>query len=251
MTQRLSEISPGYVDVQLQFAARMAELSGEPLAGAVLHYTNFHRRLGFGKPGDAPAPPAWNELVADIATLSHRKRVDRMTGALAAAGDGAAVLLPGRIGFGCFACEPPDAQGMVRIHFGNREHGLDIGPLHHTRIAARRAELAAMFGFLAREHPGATHVNGGSWLYNVEAYRRLFPADYGASRVAVVGPRPMHGLSTWGQFLDFRRRAKVDVVARFVRELDGLDVKQPWLSFPYQVLATTAPLASFRREYGV
>ena len=108
-----------------------------------------------------------------------------------------------------------------------------------------------MFGFIVKRWPDAKAINGASWLYNMEAYRRLFPADYGASRTVLVGPRSMHGLSTWGQFLDYRGRAKPEIVERFVRELDGLDVKEPWLSFPYQVLATKAPLESFRREYGV
>ena len=77
-------------------------------------------------------------------------------------------------------------------------------------------------------------------------YCRLFPAAYAASRTPLLGPRPIHGLSTWGQFLDFRGALKPAVAETFFkRNLDTLDVSQPWLSFPYQVLSTTAPFEAF------
>src|SRR5262249_38654376 len=151
---------------QLRFAERVAEISGKPLAEAVLRYTNFHRRLGLGVPGPGEPASAWHEFVAGLDRLSHQSRLDRLVESLTAAGNGSVILLPGRFGFGCFACEAPNGEGMVRIHFGNRESREDVGPLHHTRVAARRAELTEMFGWLAREHPTAKRVDGGSWLYN-------------------------------------------------------------------------------------
>ena len=244
-------VSRDYIDVQLRFAGRVAEVSGKPLADAVLYYTNFHRRMGLGVAGPGERAPAWRKLMAGFDALSHEARLSRLVDTLGAAGDGSAILLPGRYGFGCFACEAPNADGMVRIHFGNREGRQDVGPLHHTRIAVRRAELAGMFGWLAREHPAARRVDGGSWLYNLEAYRRLFPAEFGASRDPRNGPPYLHGMSTWGQFIDFRGRIRVDVRDAFLASLPALDMAAPHRVFPYQVQFTTAPFEAFRREYGV
>ena len=159
---------------------------------------------------------------------------------------------PDRFPFGPhFACEAPDEDGAVRIHFRNRVNTDDVGPLHASNIARRRAELAEMFGFAAKHWPEARTVNGASWLYNTEGYLRLFPRAFAESRTPLAGPRSIHGLSTWGQFLDFRGYVKPQIVETFSQNLKSLDPAQPWLVFPYPVLKTTAPFDAFRREYGV
>lgn len=244
-------LSRDYVDLQVRFAARVAELAEISLPEALLRYTNFHRRMGFGVPGQRPPPAAWLAMVGGIEALAHDQRVERVHAALEAQGDASIILLPGRRGFGCFACEPPDAEGMVRIHFGNRVPNADVGPLHASRIAERRAELRAMFSWLAAEHPQARRVDGGSWLYNLEAYRRLFPPAFAASRDPRNGPPYLHGMSTWGQFIDFRGRIRTDARERLLAALPALDMAAPHRVFPYQVLFTSAPFEAFLREYGV
>lgn len=246
----VAEIAREFFGVQLHYAGVLAAKSGMPLAEAIIFHTNFHRLFAYGNLGKMAPDPEFVALVSDIVALAPDARLDHL---IAAYAQRAADPWPAdRFPFGNhFACEAPNEAGIVRIHFRNRFNTDAHGPLHATNIAQRRADLTEMFGFVAKSWPDAKAINGASWLYNMEAYRRLFPADYGASRTVMVGPRSMHGLSTWGQFLDFRGRAKPEIVERFVRGLDGLDVKQPWLSFPYQVLTTTAPLESFRREYGV
>ncbi len=242
----------GYAAIQIRFAEEMAARSGKPLAETLLFYTNIHRRLGLGVAGKAPPSETWSRFVDGVERLTHDQRVARAFDTLSAHVDGSAILLPGRIGFGCFACEPPDDDGMVRIHFGNRDRGLrDVGPLHHTRMQARREELTAMFGYLAREHPGVRYVNGGSWLYNIEAYRRLFPPAFADSRDPGDGPPYIHGMSSWGQFIDHRGRVRAQVRDAFYANFDTLDPERPHLTFPLQVLFTTAPFDAFRAEYGV
>ena len=244
-------LSPEYVDLQVRFAECVAEAAGLPLHDTFLRYTNFHRRLGLGVPGQAALPEQWRVLTDGIASLSHDARVERLFAALASAGDGSAVLLPGRIQFGCFACEPPNDEGMVRIHFGNRVQNTDVGPLHSSRVAERGAELREMFGWLAREYPAASRVDGVSWLYNLEAYRRLFPPEFAASRDPRNGPPSLHGMSTWGQFIDFRAHIRPEVRDAFLAALPELDMTAPHRVFPYQVLFTSAPFEAFRRAYGV
>ena len=246
----VAEIAREFFGVQLHYACVLSAKAGMPLAEAITFHTNFHRLFAYGNLGKMTPDPEFVVLVRDVVALSAEMRLDHLIAAYAERA--ADPWPPERFPFGNhFACEAPNEAGIVRIHFRNRFNTDAHGPLHASNVAQRRADLTAMFAFVADRWPDATAINGASWLYNMEAYRRLFPADYGASRKPMIGPRSMHGLSTWGQFLEFRGGAKPEMVERFKRGLDALDVTQPWLSFPYQVLATTAPLTSFRREYGV
>lgn len=244
-------LSREYIALQVLFAEEMARKSGRHLADTLLHCTNIHRRLGLGKPGAPPHAPQWLGLVEGVEALDHARRVDRVFNALNNSPDGASTLLPGRIAFGCFACEPPDENGGVRIHFGNRDASGGVGPLHHSRIAARRAELSAMFEWLACEYPEARHVIGGSWLYNLEAYRRLFPPAFGASRQSDPAFKRQSGLSTWGQFIRHDGSTRPEVRDTFLAALPALDPNEPFGPFPYKVLFTEAPIADFQSQYGV
>ena len=54
-----------FFDLQLQFAQTVSVLSGQPLARAVLEYTNFYIRFGLGRDFD-PAHPGWREYLAGL-----------------------------------------------------------------------------------------------------------------------------------------------------------------------------------------
>ena len=47
------KFSKEFFDLQIRFAGRVAELSGMPLAQALLDYTNFYVRFGLGRDFDA------------------------------------------------------------------------------------------------------------------------------------------------------------------------------------------------------
>ncbi|RYG32237.1 MAG: hypothetical protein EON93_11595 [Burkholderiales bacterium] len=246
-----AEIARTFFGVQLHYADVLAAKAGIPLADAITFHTNFHRLFAYGNLSKMPPDPEFTALIARVAaTPDKSKRLDILI-------DAYALRAPDpwpadRYPFGDhFAHEAPNADGAIRIHFRNRFNANAHGPLHASNLAQRRADLTDMITSITALWPDTQAIIGGSWLYNLEAYRRLFPAEFGASRTPLVGPRPTHGLSTWGQFLDYRGQAKPDVVARFEQTLEAIDIAQPWLSFPYQVLSTTAPFTVFRREYGI
>lgn len=247
----VAEIARDFFGVQLRYADVLSDMAGLPLAEAITFHTNLHRLFAYGNLSKQAPDPAFLALVEKVAALDNAPA--QLDVVIAAYADRPPDPWPSdRFSFGeHFACEAPNADGAVRIHFRNRFNTADRGPLHASNTAQRRTELKKMFTFAAERWPEAKAVVGQSWLYNTEAYRRLFPADYAASRAPLIGPRPIHGLSTWGQFLDFRGHVKPVIVAHFEQNLASLDIDQPWLSFPYQVLTTTAPFASFRREYGI
>lgn len=247
----VAEGARAFFGVQLHFTDVLAARAGLSPVEAITFHTNFHRLFAYGNLSKQAADPEFHALATRIAAMG--KPADRLDALILAYANRPPDPWPAdRFPFGAhFACEAPNADGAVRIHFRNRFNADAVGPLHASNFAHRREELTAMFGHVARTWPDARSVVGQSWLYNTEGYRRLFPAAYVASRQPVIGPRPIHGLSTWGQFLDFRGRVKPEVVDLFKRNLETLDVPQAWLSFPFQVLAVTAPFDAFRQEYGV
>lgn len=191
-----AEISRRFFGVQLHYAGALAAKTGMPLAAAVIWHTNFHRLFAYGNLSKAPPDPEFVSLAVEITGIADpTARLDRLIAAYALRPHDP--WPPDRFPFGAhFACEAPNADGAVRIHFRNRVNAENIGPLHTTNVTRRRAELTEMFGFVARHWPETKQIIGGSWLYNTQGYCRLFPDAYVASRTPLVGPRPIHGLST-------------------------------------------------------
>ena len=244
-----SERLRDYFDLQLCFAEAVAATAALPLAEAVSQCTNFYRRFGLGRWQDAPIAPAWNTYAAQLMTLeTHEHRVAWTQACFAQAPPER--LPPGQRQFGCFSCDPPDAEGMVRIHFANRDHD-GISPLSRTKIEARRQELRAMFTYVKHTYADAQAVRGGSWLYHLEAYRRLFPPVYGDSRAVLEGITRFQGTSSWGQFLDHREGVKPALRAQFLEKLNKLDLQRLWEVFPLPACRAQAPLQAFYDFYNI
>jgi HAMP domain-containing protein len=240
----------GYFDLQLVFAARMAERAAMPLAEAVSRFTNLHRRFGLGDIDLVPPSPAWADYLDRLVELEGAD--ERLAWTKAVYISSPEDQPPaGRTAFGCFACDPPNAQGVMRIHFYNRDAADGVGPLDRRKVAARTAELAAMFDFVRRTHPDARSVLGGSWLYNLQAYRRLFPPEYGASRRPPETPPRLSGTSSWGQFLDHRDAFKPELGRRLLERMDALDPAAPSRSFPLLALRASASIERFYAFYGL
>jgi hypothetical protein len=246
----VAEANRPHFDLQLHFAEALARKSTRPLVETLTFHTQLHRRLAYGNVARMPPAPGFLVLAERVAAQpEHAVRLALIVSAFA---ERAAPAPPdGAIDQGCFRFETPDARGHVRIHFRNRDSTGELGPLHPTKAAQRRTELAALVALLVQEHPEANSIDGGSWLYNLERYRRLFPVEFVASRQPPVGPRMIHGGSTWGQFLDFRGAVRPAMRDAFLARLETLDPAQPWSVFEHQALMTSAPLECFRREYAV
>ena len=247
----VAEVSRSFFGVQLRYADALSAKARIPLAEAITFHTNFHRLFAYGNLGKMQPDETFISLAREATAIADpNKRLDLFIAAFA---DRPLDPWPSdRFPFGPhFACEAPNEAGTVRIHFRNRYNRDAVGPLDISNVARRRAELAEMIAFIARRWPEAKTVNGASWLYNTESYRRLFPAEFAASRAPFAGPRSTHGLSTWGQFVNFRGAVKPTIAEAFIHNLESLDPAQPWFVFPHQVLTTTAAFETFRREYGV
>jgi len=243
-----AEVFRDYFGLQLAFAETLAARRGLSLSDAVRGFTNLHRRLGLGDVSDAPPGPEWRRFAEGLERQPDGgARLDWTMEVLAAAPD--EPPQPHKVRFGCFSYDPP-AAGMVRIHFNNHDSQDGAGPLARRKIEARRSELTRMFAHLRRTAPEAETLSGASWLYHLEAYRRLFPAAYTASARA-AGEVGLTGTSSWGQFLTHTGAVRDDLRQAFLERMADLDPEAPWLAFPLRPLRVTAPLTVFYDHCGL
>jgi hypothetical protein len=201
------ELPLAYFSLQLGYAKRAVQLSGIPLDQALMEFTSFWRRihnplvLKMNKTEWLfdPATPQWRELCdrihdnepADIVARDLYLKNDNSTEA-------------GKQYFGCFRYDfvpqVNDGDGVIRIHFKNRDPS-DKGPLSKERQEARLQDLKHMFAFIREKHPEAKTVEGGSWLYNLKSYQRLFPETFITDMKVEEIPFPRSS-GIWGQFIN-------------------------------------------------
>jgi hypothetical protein len=233
-----------FFDLQLQFARAVAALGGQPLARVLLDYTNLYIRLGLGRDFDA-ANPDWQEYLdglrdaPDALEWTYRRYLRHPE----------ATTAPAIVAsFGCFAYARLGDE-RIRVHFQNVEADGNA-PLGADRRGHRLAELAALFEHVRRTTPDPVQVVGASWLYNLEAYRRLFPPSYVAT--ARVLDRRFRHMPLWGQFVDRRGGVRAEPARQLherVRRISsGEELGQ---CFPLQALGVEAPASEFYAFYGV
>jgi hypothetical protein len=215
------------------------------LARTALEYTNLYIRFGLGRDFD-PAQPIWREYVAGLQAAAdsdewtYRFYLRR----------GEATVPPGVVATrGCFSYARPSGD-VIRLHFQNAEVG-GRSSLGKDRAGQRMADLSALFGHVKRTQDPPLRVLGVSWLYNLDAYRRLFPPSYIASARVAEPPRFRH-MPLWGQFLDRHGQVRTSPARQFLERLerqsslDGLGE-----CFPCPALGVQAPAQEFYDFYRI
>ncbi len=225
------------------FAQKVADISGQSLDGALLHYTNLYIRFGLGWDLSA-ANPIWQEYLTGLRENADRGEWTYRFYLKQQPATPVVVQLP----FGCFSYSVLDG-GRIRLHFHNNEPA-EQSPLSHDCLSLRLAELKNMFAHIKQTVSTPTTVIGASWLYNLEAYRRLFPPAYLAT--AQIGRDDFPYLPLWGQFIDHRGQIKEDLAERFIERLDRQhNLEGIEHCFPFQVLHLESSIQVFYQFYGV
>jgi hypothetical protein len=238
------KFSKEFFDLQIRLAGRVVELSGMPMERALLDYTNLYVRFGLGRDFDA-GHPNWIAFVTgflrspDRADWTYQYFLSRDH----PAGPPSVVAT-----FGCFSYAHEQSE-RIRLHFENVEPD-GRAPLGVERIAARMTELRALFEHARHSQHGIQCAAGVSWLYNLPAYRRLFPETYLAT--AKIAGRRFRNMPLWGQFLDRHGGVRPDAAAAFLARLSRLsDMEHLPDCFPFQPLAVEAPLSDFYKFHGI
>lgn len=233
-----------FFDLQLTFARAVHRCSGIALGQALLNYTNFYIRFSLGRDFNADNP-VWRKYLAGI---TDENGLDAWTyqfyqSTLPETGAPKVVS-----SVGCFAYERL-RPGAIHVHFKNAEKNGD-SPLGAARHDARMAELRQLFSLIREQEDPLTKVYGTSWLYNLPAYRRLFPQTYLASAAEVQNKT--RNVSLWGQFVGRHKELNVKSASAFRQNvarqvhLAGLEA-----CFPLKPLAVSAPAQAFYDFHGV
>lgn len=240
----------GLFEAQYEFAKIMADRQNIPLVEAVQTYApllNKAIRTEDGQKELLPGLSDENLLDVGYATVLERRRSYDKNGL---------EYHDEREGrFGCFYYRYDEATKTVSPHFFNAEaedeweddKPVSRGPLSKEKIERRKAELADMFRDIKARHPDAKYVRGRSNLYNLEAYRRLFPPTYEVSEEIDYSPELWAGnTDIWGQFLGGDQKEKGEY--GFKQELAN-EFLEKVKQVPLDKLADAAPMPP-RTAYG-
>ena len=227
-----------FFDLQWRCAEKVVALGGIPMSQALLEYTNLYIRFGCGR-DFTPDHPVWRAYLLGLEETTDPRQWTydyyRLRDAVSAAT---------RVGpeFGSFSYALL-GEDRIRLHFRNKGTS-GQSSLSSGQADQRRAELRALMEHVRQIMSASTRVVGASWLYNLDAYCRLFPRAYIST--ARVLPGSFRYLPLWGQFLDRHGETRPALVDTFdanlnvLADLDGLE-----RCFPFQVLAVEAPVRVF------
>jgi hypothetical protein len=233
--------SRAFTELLLYFAARVGAVDDISLDEALLRATPLYPNFKLGTAFDASLP-VWQEFLAGF-----HQAADPVAWAHEFYLAHARQYHPHP--FGCFEYHYEAKTRTVGLHFGNLDTS-GSGALSRERRAERMSELRALFAAVRRQHPGAETVQGGSWLYNLPAYRGLFPPKY-VFTATPVRPRFTY-FDVWGQFLDGKWEVRPQPAqifrARLARAQTHADLEA---SFPFWPLAVRGPIQLHYEFYGI
>jgi hypothetical protein len=231
-----------FFDFQLQFARRLAAQFDFSLSDALFHYTTLSKTLGIDD---------WEAYGSNVAQTSNATEwtyqwyLDhRSHDPIPADTD-----YYGHPLFGCFYYLVRDTT-IVRVHFMKND-SLSMRPLSRERMAVRQDELRRMFTHIHTHVPDAQTVVGNSWMYHLDAYRRLYPPAY-TLHLPMSDEAEFQFLAFWGQCFDHAWNPKSSITNTVLQRLEAVtQLDQVRWCFPYQILQPKCVITSFYEFYGV
>ena len=236
-----------FLILQMRFAQKIAKVSNQALEDVLIDYTMLRNLFNLRVSHDIPNP-LWNAFVKGLGTSDNPEDwtynfyLQRITAASDTSDD--------RKFFGCFSYVYPwRGTKKLRLHFENRETS-EYGALSKARMTRRKSELTEMFRYIQAEHPDVETVRGGSWLYNISAYLRLFPPDYVKTAKPVGYETQFWAL--WGQFIARKGSIRQPTASQFLECLDKQKTIADCLQcFLYQVLRPECSIKTFYKFYNL
>lgn len=236
--------SQAFIHLQMQFAEKLSALLNIDLGETLAEHTVLRHLLAVSISRADQSDPVWQQFVRGCKAQPAPTEWAYAFYQRHAAPDQEAP----RPRFGCFTFAYPfRGTPVVRLHFENLTKQ---SVLKSVQINERKAELRALFAYVRQHHPEAKRVRGGSWLYNIAAYRRLFPDEYIKTAEGVGYETGFFAL--WGQFL----RADGDVhmvqAAQFLTNIERQTTEDGCLHcFPYEVLRPECSIEVFNSFYSI
>ena len=232
------DLLPAFFDIQLRFADQLARVSHLSFEEALLSFTNIYFHC-LSRPFD-PTHPAWQVYLEGL-----RRTSDKALWTFTFYENMREFAAPSS--YGCFRYAYLADEQEIRLHFTNADTS-DHGPLSKERMTNRLQELKMLFVDVKKQYPEAQRVKGASWLYNIDAYKRLFPSEY--TKAMRRRDDEFQYLALWGQFLQRDGQVRELLVNSFLSCCNNQQTLEGVVScFPYQVLEPSCSIAAFYEFY--
>lgn len=228
----------------VKYAERYSEITNLPLLEVIRDVTPIYFFIGNYSWDYNPKSDYWGEYVQRIANgekadtlayLMHLKNNKRLS--------------KESEWFGCFRYKYVEDTKTIKIHFRNYDHS-GMGPLSINNKQIRLEELKRMFIEIKMQHPETRYVQGSSWLYNYESYRRLFPNTYTRNMQSVL-PKTQY-MVIWGQFLNSEWVVIKEMKDMFLEKIAiASSIDELHLSFKYQNKTPRGDITDFYSLYNI
>lgn len=233
--------SKDFFALQLRFAQELASRFALPLEDVLLDYTTFP--LSFGQEKEWQDYLAGLQQAEDPAQWTYEFYLPRSGGEPTSQD----TTFHGHLLFGCFYFVVRD-EHIIRPHLIKKASSSG-GVLSSACRSQRREELAEMFRHIEATVPTADLVQGNSWLYNLEAYRRLFPPEY-TENMPVSEAGEYRYLARWGQFFDKHWQLKETPARALLDRVANLDrLENLRHCFPYPIFQPRCSIEHFYAFY--
>ncbi|MBD3329492.1 hypothetical protein GF357_03295 [Candidatus Dojkabacteria bacterium] len=224
-----------YLEIQVLFALKVAEVKQIPRNEALLCYTSIRRHIGIKNWEGIRSNSLWKKYIQTIQNLNDpREIVDKTY-------DFPCEFNPGTDSetdeyFGCFKYTIED-EHTIEVHFRNNEKE-GISPLSKERKHIRLKELKRLFAHVKSKHPEIKYVWADTWLCNLDAWNRLFPEEFSHTLNESDEDWYYGGASLWGQFRRYDGTLKEDLVQNFVESIGKAETMDELNnSFPFKTLS--------------
>lgn len=238
-----------YFELQFAFAEALAQATGRPLLEMAQKYTPmlYGNVATYDEATDTRTvlPDITEDTILDRSYENYLKTVVEHP-----------ISYNRGTRFGCFYYDYDDeSDTAVKLHFINAEYDT-VGPLSSEKLESRTQELIDLLRSIKEKRPGTEVIKGNSWLYNIEAYLRLFPESYRESLKPNEDPSQWaRGTTIWGQFLDSDCGVKTELsdlllerARTFKPDTPMTELLAPPLMLP---LKGEGSIAEFYEKYGI
>lgn len=238
-----------YFTLQFQFASQWSRITGKSLARSLVDETSLYRRVIGKVHNQTNIDPAWDKIMEEMGEAqSPKEMADFLYQYYLHQNHENEEGTENQ--FGSFSFNYEESTKTIRVHFKNKSKA-EKSDLAKEYVSERLAELKQMFEAISHRHPEAEWVLGHSWLYNLEAYKRLFPPAFVEKLESVpMGDSYFRTDAVWGQFIKKDGLVDSKKLTEFVSKIEeAKNVNELLQAFPFLPLQATSPVVQFYEYY--
>ncbi|MDD3648175.1 MAG: hypothetical protein PHS44_06805 [Candidatus Dojkabacteria bacterium] len=246
-----------FIKLQLDFARKASEITGENMTAAILKYTNIYLMFGLDFDFDTKVP-RWQEYLKNFKpdtdyTYEFYKKTQSSqpkAGPPLAKKPKGSIDKYKEIEFGCFSYSIQPEKQRAWIHISNNEKS-GFGPFSTKRLGIRKEEMTEMLKHIEANEEEIKFIRETSWLFAHENHNKVFPPEF-VKNAEIEEGGDLQFLSSWGQFIDSSGNLRNELSDQF----KYCFIKQNAISdmvrcFPYRVKTSELTIEKFYTFYKI